>query len=58
MRAYISNGAQVAVLIDPQGRGVEIYRPGRTVEVDQHSDTISLDPPLTGFTLTLVPFME
>ena len=58
MRAYISNGAQVAVLIDPQGRGVEIYRLGRTVEVDQHSDTISLDPPLIGFTLTLAPLME
>ena len=58
MRAFVSNGAQVAILVDPQGRGVEIYRPGRTVEVDQHSDTISLDPPLPGFTLALVPLME
>jgi len=58
MRAYITNGAQAAVLIDPQGRRVEIYRPGRKVEVDLHPGTISLDPPLAGFTLTLAPLME
>jgi len=58
MRAYIANEARAAVLIDPQGRRVEVYRPGRTVEVDEHPATISLDPPLVGFTLTLAPHFE
>jgi len=58
MRAYIANGAQAAVLIDPQGRRVEVYRPGGKVEVHQHPDAISLDPPLPGFTLTLAPLIE
>jgi len=58
MRPYITNGAQAAVLIDLQERRTEVYRPGGKVEVDQHPDAVSLDPPLPGFTLSLGSLLE
>lgn len=57
MRAYLANGALVAILIDPQTRRAEVYRPGRDVDVYESSDTIALDPPLPGFTLRLAPLI-
>ncbi len=58
MRAYLANGAHVAVLIDPLGRSVEVYTPQRNVQVYDHPDTVSLDPSLPGFTLALGPLFE
>jgi len=55
MRAYLANGAQIAVLIDPYERTVEIYRPGREPETHQEPDALTLDPELQGFTLDLAP---
>lgn len=54
-RAYVSNGARIAVLIDPDARTVEVYRPGR--EPDTHRDpaTLALDPELPQFALDLKP---
>lgn len=53
MHSYLANGAQLAVLIDPEGQAVELYRPGR--EAQQYRDTgrIALDPELPGFSLEL-----
>lgn len=53
MREYIENGARLGWLIDPKTRQVEIYRPGRDVEVLDNPDTISGEAVLPGFTLQL-----
>ncbi len=55
MRAYLSNGAQVAVLIDPYGHTVEVYRPGRDPEAFRNPHTVRLEPELPGFVLDLGP---
>ena len=57
MRTYLANGAQLAVLIDPQRRAVEVYELGREPEV-RGQETVSLDPALPGFTLDLRPIFE
>ncbi len=55
MQSYLANGAQLAVLIDPEGHAVELYRPGR--EGDRHEEAVRviLEPELPGFTLELAP---
>lgn len=55
VRAYLANGTQIAVLIDPDGRGVEVYRPGREPETHRNPKTVTLDPELPGFVLELEP---
>jgi Uma2 family endonuclease len=51
MRAYLANGARLAVLIDPQRNLVEVYRPDQDVEVLVSPGPVPLDPVLTGFRL-------
>jgi Uma2 family endonuclease len=51
MRAYLANGARLAVLIDPQRRVVEVYLPGRDAEAFESPGSVPLDPVLPGFTL-------
>jgi Uma2 family endonuclease len=58
MRAYIANGAQLAVLIDPYERTVEVYRPGREPAIHQGPTAVALDPELPGFVLDLRPVFE
>ncbi len=58
MRAYLRNGARIAVLIDPYARTVEVYRPGREVEVHREAERVALDPELAGFELDLKPVFE
>lgn len=53
VRAYLTNGARLAVLIDPQRRAVEIYAPDREPQVLGSPQSISFDPILPGFTLDL-----
>jgi Uma2 family endonuclease len=53
MREYIDNGAKLGWLIDPQNRRVEIYRPGREVEVWENSSKLSGEEILPGFVLNL-----
>ncbi len=55
MRVYVANGAQVAVLVDPYGRSVEVYRPGQDPQVFQDSAPVALNPELPGFVLDLSP---
>lgn len=55
MQAYLVNGAQLAVLIDPEGRSVEVYKPGQEVQTHKSRATISLDPSLPGCVLDLGP---
>jgi len=53
MQEYLENGAQLGWLIDPKNKQVEIYRPGRAVEVLEHPTILSGEEVLPGFTLTL-----
>ena len=53
MLEYIENGAQLAWLIDPQKKVVEIYRPNKQVEILRSPNTVSGDNILPGFVLDL-----
>lgn len=55
MRVYIANGAHAGVLIDPDGRTFEVYRPGREPQSHAYPATLVLDQELPGFTLDLKP---
>ncbi|MGQ0550404.1 MAG: Uma2 family endonuclease, partial [Armatimonadota bacterium] len=53
MRAYITNGARLAVLIDAERRAVEVYAPDRDPQVLESARSVSCDPVLHGFILDL-----
>ncbi|MEM9265653.1 MAG: Uma2 family endonuclease [Cyanobacteria bacterium P01_F01_bin.13] len=53
MQEYIDNGAKLGWLIDPQNAQVEIYRPGRDIEVLSKPSQLSGKDILPGFTLNL-----
>ncbi len=55
MRAYLANGARIAILIDPYDRTVEVYRPGRELEILRDPASVALDPELPRFVLDLGP---
>lgn len=55
MREFIQCGARLGWLIDPIGRRVEIFRPGKRPQTLNTPDTISGEPELAGFTLDLAP---
>jgi Uma2 family endonuclease len=55
MRAYLANGAALAVLVDPLRRAVEVYEPEMGVRVLEGAGSVSLDPTLRGFVLQLEP---
>lgn len=54
MQEYRENGARLGWLIDIQNRKVEIYRPGREVEMLDNPSTLSGEDVLPGFILSLV----
>jgi Uma2 family endonuclease len=58
MRAYLANGAQIAVLIDPYERTVEVYRPGQDPQVSANPRAVPLDPELPGFVPEPAPLFE
>jgi Uma2 family endonuclease len=53
MREYIAQGARLGWLIDPRTGTVEIYRPGRPIEVLNRPATLSGEDVLPGFVLDL-----
>ena len=53
MQEYRENGARLGWLIDIQNRKVEIYRPGREVEVLDNPSTLSGEDVLPGLVLSL-----
>ncbi len=55
MRVYLANGVQLAVLIDPEGRNVEVHTPGQELQTHKSTAAVSLDPLLPGFVLELGP---
>ncbi len=53
MREYIDNGVRLGILINRKSRQVEIYRPGKEVEVLDSPVTVSGEDVLKGFVLNL-----
>lgn len=53
MKEYRENGAQLGWLIDPQNQRVEIYRPGKDVEILENPVALSGEEVLPGFVLDL-----
>jgi Uma2 family endonuclease len=53
MRMWLVNGAEVAWLIDPSRKAVEVYRPGREAEVLEGGSAVEGDGPVAGFVLEL-----
>jgi Uma2 family endonuclease len=55
VQAYLANGARIGILIDPDDRTVEVYRPGREPETHKNPPVVMLDPELPGFRLEAPP---
>jgi Uma2 family endonuclease len=53
MQEYLASGIRLGWLINPQDQQVEIYRPGRPIEILQTPATVSGESVLPGFTLNL-----
>jgi Uma2 family endonuclease len=53
MQEYIDNGVRLGILINRKSRQVEIYRPGKEVEVLDSPATVSGEDILKGFVLNL-----
>jgi Uma2 family endonuclease len=53
MQEYIDNGVRFGWLIEPAAKTVEIYRPGKPVEVLKNPQTLSGENVLPGFVLDL-----
>jgi Uma2 family endonuclease len=53
MRLWLANGAEVAWLVDPSRKTVEVYRAGREVEVVEGGSVVEGDGPVAGFVLEL-----
>ncbi len=53
MQEYIDNGVRLGILINRKSRQVEIYRPGKEVEVLDFPATVSGEDVLKGFVLNL-----
>ncbi|MDF0552818.1 Uma2 family endonuclease [Kamptonema sp. UHCC 0994] len=58
MQEYIENGCRLGWLIKRKKQEVEIYRPGKEVEVLKSPQTLSGEDVLPGFTLTLQRIWE
>ncbi|MFH7243695.1 MAG: Uma2 family endonuclease [Spirulina sp.] len=53
LEEYIANGAILGWLIDRQNRQVHVYRPNQPPTILDHPASVSADPELPGFTLSL-----
>lgn len=53
MREWVENGAELAWLIDPERRAIEIYRPGTERECLINIRSLTAGAPVEGFTLNL-----
>jgi Uma2 family endonuclease len=58
MREWVANGAQVAWLIDPSRRAVEVFRPGSSAEAREGVENVQGEGPVAGFVLDLRPVWE
>ncbi len=58
LEEFLANGALLGFLLDPIGRTVYVYRPGKAPEVLEQPKTVGADPVLPGFTLQLEEIWE
>jgi Uma2 family endonuclease len=58
MEQWITNGAQVAWLIDPEDKSVTIYRPGGQPEHLAHPTSVQGTDPIAGFELVMSRIWE
>jgi Uma2 family endonuclease len=57
MQEYIDNGASLGWLIDRKNKRVEIYRPGKEVEILENPASLSGEDVLPGFVLNLTAIL-
>lgn len=53
MEQWIANGTDVAWLIDPSRKTVEVYRAGESPEIHEHPTSVRGSGPIAGFELVL-----
>lgn len=53
MQEWVANGAELAWLIDPERKAVEVYRPGRAPELLEGASAVYGEGPVGGFVLEL-----
>jgi Uma2 family endonuclease len=53
MLAWLANGCELAWLIDPSRKAVEIYRPNRQPEIQEGQSAVYGEGPVNGFVLEL-----
>ncbi len=53
MQMWIANGVQVAWLVDPKRKVIEMYRPGDTPEIHDNPASVLGTGPVAGFELIL-----
>ncbi len=53
MQSWVANGAEIAWLIDPERRVVEIYRPGQAPDVLFEPSSVQGEGPMRGFELVM-----
>lgn len=58
MREWLANGAELAWLIDPERRAVEVYRPHGEPETVVNAETVAGEGPVAGFNLDLIPVWD
>nr|MDQ2900015.1 Uma2 family endonuclease [Acidobacteriota bacterium] len=58
MQEWIANGAQLAWLVDPERRAVEVYRPDREPETFENPPSVAGEGPVEGFVLDLPPVWD
>lgn len=58
MRAYLANGVQVAVLVDPYERSVELFRPQQEQPKRTTAPHLAIAPEMPDFELETAPLLE
>jgi len=53
MAMWIANGAELAWLIDPERKVVEVYRPGEEPEIHEQPSSVQGSGPVAGFELVM-----
>ena len=53
MREYQRLGVKLSLLVNPQKKQVEIYRPGQTAEILESPDAVNCNDVMPGFVLNM-----
>ncbi len=53
MQEYIANGVRLGLLINPQDKQVEVYRPGQAMQRLEQPGSVDCEPELPGLVLSL-----